>query len=107
MKVSLFERIEVILDKKHLKEALAAHPQKVIYLPSEIEELDQLGGDPEFVKNAHSIKKNFDGWILPKAKWKSLGIDEDVEGEMIGRRLDRSDHPQASASLRSSSGTMK
>ena len=67
------ERILIVLEKKHLKEAKNAHPGKVIYFPAEIDELRRHKGTPgfpEFLRNVHLVKKRFRGWVIPSTTQK-------------------------------------
>jgi len=62
------EQILVVFEKKHLKEAENAHPDKVIYFPPEIEELRRHRGTPDFpqlLRTVHLVKKRLGGWVVP------------------------------------------
>jgi len=79
------EWIVLVLHKKDRKAAREAHPDKVLYFPPEIEDLEQSSaGDPEFIRQAHMLKKEFNGWIVPRGQWKALGIEDRHEGDRHG-----------------------
>ena len=62
------EQILLVLEKKHLKEARVAHPDKVIYFPPEVDELRREMDAPDFsqfLKSMHLVKKTFSGWVCP------------------------------------------
>ncbi len=61
------EMIILAFNKKLLKELRAKYPGIVIYFPPEIEELYQHRDDPEFIRKAHLVKKNFRVWVIPGA----------------------------------------
>ena len=61
----LDDRFVLVYDKRDLKEAMQAHPDKAIYFPPEIEDLlDKAEVDVEGAKVIHEVKK-FGGWIIP------------------------------------------
>jgi hypothetical protein len=62
------EQILLVAHRRYLKEARQAHPDKVIYLPPEGEELQCHQNSPQYrevVRKIHLVKKEFDGWIEP------------------------------------------
>ena len=62
------EQILLVLHKRYLREARQAHPDKVIYLPHEVDHLHRrckAQPDREIVRKTHLVKKEFDGWIEP------------------------------------------
>lgn len=62
------EQILVVFEKKHLKEAESAHPDKVIYFPPEIDELRRhkdTPGFPQLLRTVHLVKKRLGGWVVP------------------------------------------
>jgi len=62
------EEILLVFHKRSLREARQAHPDKLIYLPPEMEELRRHQHSPrcrEIVRKIHLVKKEFDGWIIP------------------------------------------
>lgn len=61
------EMIVLAFQKKLLKELRAKYPGIVIYFPPEIEELYQHRDNPEFIRKAHLVKKNFRAWVIPGA----------------------------------------
>jgi len=66
------EQILLVLEKKHLKDARAAHPDKVIYFPPEIDELRHEMDAPnfqQFLKAMHLVKKTFCGWVCPSTRY--------------------------------------
>jgi len=62
----LDDRFVLVYDKKDLKEAREAHPDKAIYFPPEIEDLISNADDVDHIKAVHLVKKEFGGWIIPK-----------------------------------------
>jgi len=66
------EQILLVLEKKHLKDARVAHPDKVIYFPPEIDELRHEIDAPnfrQFLKAMHMVKKTFCGWVCPSTRY--------------------------------------
>jgi len=64
------EQILLVWHKRHLKEARQVHPDKLIYLPPEVEELQRHQNSPryqEIVRKIHLVKKELDGWIVPSS----------------------------------------
>ncbi len=64
----LEEEILIVHEKKHLKEAERAHPDKVIYFPPEIDELRRHKDTPDFpqlLRTVHLVKKRLGGWVVP------------------------------------------
>lgn len=62
------EQVLVVFEKKHLKEAEDAHPDKVIYFPPEIDELRRHKDMPDFpqlLRTVHLVKKRLGGWVVP------------------------------------------
>jgi hypothetical protein len=67
------ERILIVFEKNHLKEARNAHPGKVVYFPPEIDELRRnksAPGFPQFLRSVHLVKKTFGGWVVPSTTQK-------------------------------------
>ena len=70
------EQVLVVFEKKHLKEAEDAHPDKVIYFPPEIDELRRHKGTPDFpqlLRTVHLVKKKLGGWVVPSDSPKGGG----------------------------------
>jgi len=61
----LDDRFVLVYDKRDLKEAREAHPDKAIYFPPEVEELLDKADDLDAVRTIHELKK-MGGWIIPK-----------------------------------------
>jgi hypothetical protein len=57
------EAIVYLRDEKWTEDARAAHPDLVIYAPSEVDSLFAHRENPEFIKAAHRIKKKFGGRV--------------------------------------------
>jgi hypothetical protein len=72
------EEVVLVMEKKYLKEAQAAHPDKVLYFPPEVRELYPNRDNREFIRTAHSAKKEFGGWVVPK--------DSPIARELNSRR---------------------
>ena len=62
----LDDRFVLVYDKRDLKEAREAHPDKAIYFPPEAKELIRNADDVDHIKAVHLVKKTFGGWIIPK-----------------------------------------
>lgn len=78
------EQLLVVFEKRHLKEARKAHPDKVIYFPPEIHELYRQKDSPDFpqfLKTIHLAKKKFRGWLIPS-------------DSPLARRLERQERKQ-------------
>jgi hypothetical protein len=60
------EEITLVFEKQNEQMAQQAEPGRVIYFPSEIEEIHKLKDKPECIKKIHLVKKKFDGLIEPE-----------------------------------------
>lgn len=62
------EDIVLLIDRDRLGEVQEIHPDKVIYLPEEFEELVRHGASEDYPKTlelVHEMKRQVRGWLLP------------------------------------------
>ena len=52
-----------VIDPACLREARAAHPGLVTYLPAEIDLLWPFRDNKDFIKRIHLVKKHLGGWL--------------------------------------------
>ena len=57
------EDVLFVIDPTCLREARAAHPGLVTYLPAEIDLLWPFRDNKDFLKRIHLVKKHLGGWL--------------------------------------------
>lgn len=87
IKTKKSEEIILLCEKSLLDEVKQQYPDKAIYFPQEIDTLYNLKEDASSVNIIHTVKKMFEGWIIPKKCDISQNGGTNVASQKAGQKV--------------------